>query len=533
MNSPAGLGKITCCSEDKVFSYRCVIVGSTIYPNIIRVGRKKFFFVELSTIWLCGGGSFFMAGRYIVKRFYSKLWIFALLLLIVLWPGGPAWCDVQVVPHTVRVGLMQNVSQVSIVLQGEYRLINVDTGQVIGESGAGRWTVENANGLCRVLKDGAYVGLYNGPVKADGIAASEINILSGADMLLSKDSPADLTAQGADGFEYLGADRAGCYVLGESGSVKQLSRGGLNIAGVEKGGQLKHYRGSLEIRPAENGLTVINELPIEQYLYGVVPAEMPVSFPEEALKAQAVAARSYLLTQLGNYASYGFDVLDGQSSQMYQGYDGEKPASSMAVDATKGLVLTYRDRPVEAFFHSSSGGYTENSEDVWGDALGFIRTKEDFFDNNSKHYNWSVTYSAGELVTLVNRQLKQYVNSSGFTGLTGITDLKVLEYTASGQRVKKLSIEGIDVGGGPQAYTVANADRVRTVLGLCSALFTMQKQTDDSGLISSITFTGSGLGHGLGMSQYGAAGWADQGYSFQDILQYYYTDIKLAENYGM
>ncbi|TYO97941.1 SpoIID/LytB domain-containing protein [Desulfallas thermosapovorans] len=455
----------------------------------------------------------------------------AILLLVVFWPGGTARGDVQVVPHTVRVGLAQNMPQVSFVLQGDYKLVNIHTGQVIAGDGEGRWTVEYAGGLCRVLRNGEHVGLYNGPIKAESLDAATRAVLSGDGTLIYKDSLAGLVVQGyGASAANLYDGKAGLYALDASGQAKQLSRGGLNIAAVEKGGQLKHYRGNIEIRPSESGLTVINELPIEQYLYGVLPGEMPVSFPAEALKAQAVAARSYLITQLGSYTSYGFDVLDNQSNQVYLGYDGENPATNLAVDATSGMVLVHRGRPVAAFFHASSGGCTENSEDVWFDSLSYIRGQDDPLDYNIKHYDWSLSYSGDELVALVNRQLKKYINE--FTELSAITDLRAVEYTASGQRVKKLLIEGLDAGGGLQVYTVANADRVRSVLGLNSALFTMQKETGAGDIISRVTFTGNGLGHGLGMSQYGAAGWASQGYSFQDILQYYYTNVKLVENYG-
>ncbi len=483
------------------------------------------------------------------KQRCSSLWIITILLLAVLWPRGPAWCSVQVVPQTVRVGLIQDAPQVTFVLQGNYQLSNDYTEQVIAGVGEGRWVVENAGGLCQVSKDGEYVGLFNGPIKVEVLNSGGVKaILSCGDALLQKNSLDGLAVQGAgDAINYLDQEQAGCYVIDVSDQINHLTRGdGLNLVGLEKSGQVKHYRGNLEIRSNEKGLTVINELPIEQYLYGVVPAEMPASFSSEALKAQAVAARSYLIAQLGSYANFGFDVLYNQSNQVYQGYDGEKPASSMAVDATNGLVLVKDNQPIAAFFHACSGGYTENSEDVWYDKLGFIRTKEDPYDSNSQHYNWSVTYSASELVTLLNQQLRRYIKSSEFTALAVITDINALEWTASGHRVKKLLIEGLDHQDNLQSYTVANADRVRTVLGLKSSLFTMEKQyyseeqdnpvdledileptkIAEQGL-SSITFYGSGWGHGLGMSQYGAAGMASQGYSFQDILKYYYTDVEL------
>ncbi|KAF1084521.1 Amidase enhancer precursor [Sporotomaculum syntrophicum] len=481
------------------------------------------------------------------KQGYSNVWIIVVFLLAVLLPGGRAWCSVQVVPQSVRVGLMQDAPQVAFVVQGNYQLVNDYTKQVITGVGEGRWVVEYAGGLCQVSKDGEYVGLYNGPIKVEGLSSGGVKAILSSGALLQKDSVDGLAVQGAgDAINYLEHEQAGCYVVDVNGQIKQMTRDGLNLVGLEKSGQVKHYRGNLEIRSNEKGLTVINELPIEQYLYGVVPAEMPASFSSEALKAQAVAARSYLIAQLGSYANFGFDVLYNQSNQMYQGYDGEKPASSMAVDDTNGLVLVKDGQPIAAYFHACSGGYTENSEDVWYDKLGFIRAKEDPYDGNSQHYNWSVTYSASELVTLLNQQLRRYIKSSEFTELAVITDINALEWTASGHRVKKLLIEVLDHQGNLQSYTVANADRVRTVLGLKSSLFTMKKQyyseEQDNPVdledileptnivkqgLSSITFYGSGWGHGLGMSQYGAAGMASQGYSFQDILKYYYTDVEL------
>jgi len=486
------------------------------------------------------------------KQGHPSLWLIVALWLFFLWPGGSAWCDVQVLPETVRVGLVQNASQVTFVLQGDYQLINEYTDEIIPGGGEGRWTVENVGGLCEVFRDERYVGLFNGPIAIESVDAGVKAILSGTDTMLQKGTLDGLAVQGAGDLTYLDSDRTSNYVLAEDGRLRQMPRGELSIVGLEEGGQVRHYRGNIEVRPDQNGLTVINKLPIEQYLYGVVPAEMPASFSAEALKAQAVVARSYLITQLGNYASYGFDVLGSQSNQVYKGYDAENPLTSGAVDDTKGMVLVNQGQPVAAFFHSCSGGYIENSEDVWNNKLAFIRTKSDPYDINNKYYNWQVTYSADELINKINQQLKGYIKSGEFTELSSITDLKELEWTSSGQRVKKLLIDGINIEGNPQEYTVANADRVRIVLGLKSSLFTMQKQfaageqrnkekfdflgedtaveeqeSPEKQTLSSVTFNGSGWGHGLGMSQYGAAGMASQGYSFQDILQYYYTGVEL------
>ncbi len=475
-----------------------------------------------------------MPGKFASKGYRFIAWMAVVSVVFLLaWPAGTAGAGVRVTPETVRVGLMQGVPEVSFSFQGKYRLINDFNGQVIAEDDQGHlWQVKNADGLCLVLKDGEKLGAFTGPIKAKQVNIKR-SILAGNGIWLQKDSLTSLAVQRAgQNVSQLPEDHSTYYVVDGSGRVVPLPRGWLNLVRLENGAA-SHYRGNLEIRPAAEGLTVVNELPIEQYLYGVVPAEMPSFFPVEALKAQAVASRSYTITQLGSYAAFGFDVLDNQYSQVYKGYDEEDPITTEAVDATKGLVLQYRGQPVAAFFHSSSGGCTENSEDVWKDSLPYIRSKEDPFDHNDKYYNWTVTYSADQLTATVNRQLPKFLDPEKLPHFAIITDLQELERTSTGLRVKKMLIKGLDAQGKPLCLEVYNADRVRIALGLRSALFKMRKYTKPDGTLDKVTFTGSGWGHGLGMSQWGAAGLASQGYSFQDILQYYYTGVKLVNNYGM
>ena len=395
-----------------------------------------------------------------------------LLLLLLVLLCSAAWCSAATNTDLVRVGLIQNASSISFTLQGDYRLIDVSTGQSIAGSTTGNWVIKNDGGKCQVFRDDKALGLFVGPVRAESQSQN------------------------------------------------------LNLAGVTNGGQAKQYRGNIEVRGNAGGLTLINELPVEEYLYGVVPSEMPATFPVEALKAQAVAARSYALSHLGRYEASGFDILNNQSDQVYKGFAGEHPVTVSAVDDTKDLVLVYDNQIVEAFFHASSGGYTENSEDVWVGQLGYIKTKTDTYDYNEQYYNWSVTYTGTELTALINQQMQKRA-PAGYTPFATITGLTNSEMTASGHRVKKLLVQGIDSAGKAHSYTFANSDQVRSCLGLKSALFTTSQQKTASGAISSVTFKGSGIGHGLGMSQYGAAGMANAGNSFEEILQYYYTDVEL------
>ncbi|WP_051273180.1 SpoIID/LytB domain-containing protein [Desulfotruncus alcoholivorax] len=464
-----------------------------------------------------------------VNRWLLNL-LFALMLL--LCPAGFAAGEVKVYPETIRVGILQDMPSINFDLSGRYRLVDGNSGKVIAEdAGDSSWTAEVGQNGIVLMQNGSLYGEYVGPVKAEE-KNFKVGIETGDGSVIQQDNLLGFAvASGSEGkSSFLGKDPGTQYYVDGSGKVKRLATSdSINLVSIYKNNQQRSYRGSFEIRRIGNLITAINELPIEEYLYGVVPAEMPVMFPSEALKAQAVAARSYVISQLGSYASYGFDVLDNQSNHVYGGFNKENPVAAKAVDETRGLVLVYRGQPVAAFYHSSSGGFTDNSEDVWTNFLGYIRAKPDPADANDKYYNWSVTYSASQLTQMINGQLKKYWPK--MNNYSSVTDLQVIEHTAGG-RVKKLLILGTDINGSPQQVVVFNADRVRIILGLKSALFNFSKTSDQDGNLSSVAITGSGWGHGLGMSQWGAAGLAGQGYSFQDILQYYYTGVDLVTYYG-
>ncbi|MCL2336968.1 MAG: SpoIID/LytB domain-containing protein [Firmicutes bacterium] len=437
----------------------------------------------------------------------------------------------------VRVEIATHLPEVKLVFQGRYQLVDTLSGDVIAATDPSEtWTVANENGLLRLQRNGENEGLDHGSIKAAGEVESGQTILSGANTLQQKNSLAGLAVLSAGtGLSHIGAGGDLRVLDGKGGitSVSRGARGGLNLFSLDEYGAVSHYRGSVELIADGAGVKVINELPVEQYLYGVVPAEMPVSFPPEALKAQAVASRTYVQTQLGSHAIQGFDVTDNQQNQVYRGYDSEQPQASQAVDETAGEVLTYQGQPISAYFHASSGGDTENSEDVWNEPLEYIRAREDPADLNSKYYNWTVTYSAAQLTQVINEKLQGLSNAVPYSVFAQVTDLQEVQRTASGQRVKRLLIEGLDAAGNPVQAEIYNADRVRMALGLNSSLFSMQKEVDANGLLSSVVISGSGLGHGLGMSQWGASGLAAQGYNYREILQYYYTGVELVSNYGV
>ncbi|MEW6448817.1 MAG: SpoIID/LytB domain-containing protein, partial [Bacillota bacterium] len=286
----------------------------------------------------------------------------------------------------------------------------------------------------------------------------------------------------------------------------------------------RHYRGNLTVMLNEGSLLLVNELPLEEYLYGVVPCEMPPLWHPEALKAQAVAARSYALHAVKYGGGLFYDVLATQASQVYRGLDAEYTSTTGAVDGTRGLVLMENDRVVPAFFHSSDGGCTENSEDVWRECVSSIRGRPDPYDRHPEnpHYNWSVTYSVYDLAACLS--LKGYP-------LSVVTEIYEIERTSVGSKIKIVRVTGLDENGQTKEYRLGNADLVRLVFQLKAPPVSMNKEYDEeTGALKAVTFVGSGWGHALGMSQWGARTMAEQGLRYSDILNFYYRGVTIREH---
>ncbi|MFZ5596177.1 MAG: SpoIID/LytB domain-containing protein [Bacillota bacterium] len=460
--------------------------------------------------------------------FFPAFRLFFLLLMVAVFPVR-AESMVSVVPNTVRIGLAQGVQYQDFHVQGRYRAVDLNSGKYLADVLPGeKWQVRYNGGTMQLYRNGVQEAVAGNSL---GLEQAGIPVaVLGGDGTIGKPGSDDslYVISGQGDISGLGIDGGEISLLSDSGVSTLRGGAGQNLVAIASGGGDRLYRGNMEFRLASGGITVINELPLEEYLYGVLPGEMPSSWPIEAQKAQAVAARSYALANLGAYSSYGFDLMSGQMSQVYGGYDAEQPAATRAVDETRGMVLLCRGEPVSAFFHSSSGGYIENAEDVWRDPLEYISSKADPFDKNDKYYNWLVDYDQKQLVSQLALKKALY-NKPGMPErvFSAVDDIRVLEMTASGARVKRMSITGTGDDGSPMTVEIANADAVRSVLGLKSALFTMKKTTTPEGGLKSVSFTGSGYGHGLGMSQYGALGMANRGYNYRDILGYYYNNCQV------
>jgi stage II sporulation protein D len=274
------------------------------------------------------------------------------------------------------------------------------------------------------------------------------------------------------------------------------------------------YRGRTQLVPNGKGITAINHVNLEHYLYSVLGGEMNGNWPQEALKAQAVAARSYALYQRERAGNRAFDLGDTPAWQVYGGIVDESAGTQAAVNATAGQVLTFNGQIIEAVFHSSAGGCTDNVEEVWVQPLPYLRSVQDY-DQGSPVFQWTKTFSRSELSKLI-------------PGVGNILALQPEKTTKCGRIVSAQVI-------GDAGRRRMNGESLRTALGLRSTLFEVIPQTGPastkgkSQLPTAFHINGRGFGHGLGMSQWGAHGLATRGATYQQILGHYYRGTTLAK----
>ncbi|MEH2419235.1 SpoIID/LytB domain-containing protein [Nostoc sp.] len=263
------------------------------------------------------------------------------------------------------------------------------------------------------------------------------------------------------------------------------------------------YRGRTLVVPTEKGLTAVNWVDDQEYLYSVLGGEMDASWPQEALKAQAIAARTYALYEREKQRNNPIYDLGNTPDrwQIYKGVISESPATYAAVDLTVGQVLTYKNRIILSVFHACSGGHTENVEDVWGSYEPYLRAVQDY-DQNIRECNWVKTFSPTEI-------------SAKFPEVGNVKDM-IPETYSPFRSVKVLKIVG------NKGTKVLQGEEVRTALKLKSTRFTVTKGADGSFVLQ-----GLGYGHGLGMSQWGAYNLARKGANHLQILGHYYQGVAL------
>jgi stage II sporulation protein D len=303
--------------------------------------------------------------------------------------------------------------------------------------------------------------------------------------------------------------------------------------------QQRRYRGKLQIVRQASGLQAINHVSLETYLPSVVGSEMPASWPQPALRAQAVAARTYALRQ--RRSADPFDLRATVSSQVYRGVESETDSTREAVAATRSQVLTYSGSLIEAVFHSSSGGTTEASGELWAQQLPYLVPVRDF-DDHSPVRSWSERFGPDQLSQL-------------FAETGGLRNLTVLRRTSTG-RLRQVRMEG------PRGVLVLSGAQLRQRLGLRSTQVELElvketgpapasevqsqqvTQASATALLPlpplplawaepqepaavTLLVSGRGFGHGIGMSQWGAYGLARRGADYSAILSHYYPGTQL------
>ena len=279
---------------------------------------------------------------------------------------------------------------------------------------------------------------------------------------------------------------------------------------VVGGRQTVDVRGTVTGTAAGEGLTVVNRVPLPDYVSSVVASEY--GFPEiEGVKAQAILARTYAVRQAAGRAGRAYDVDDHQGSQVYRGAGVETATSRRAERETRGQILTYAGQPAEALYSSSSGGHTADNETVWGTPpVPYLRGVIDPYDADAPDHTWRTTADAARVHGVLARRY-------GGT----VTGIEIAERSREGRavRVRLLGTNGTVVSGSDFRTVVNGTLGWRTVR---STLFTLS--VDGGG---QYVFSGGGFGHGVGMSQYGARGQARAGRSYLDILAFYFAGTQV------
>jgi len=273
----------------------------------------------------------------------------------------------------------------------------------------------------------------------------------------------------------------------------------------------RRYRDGIKISLNGKGnLNVINELGLEGYLYGVMAREVSPEWSVEALKAQAIVSRTYVMKNLGKYDREGFDLSATITSQVYGGVEAEDPRTSKAVDLTRGQVITYKGELIKSFFHSNCGGHTEDVSNVWEgeERVPYLEGVVCPFCKESYQYYWEKT--------IKKEMIKQKLNEKGYN-LGDINKIRILGRSSSG-RVTYLRIYH------NRGRLDMRASRFRMVMDpslIRSTLFAMERMG------GRIKFYGRGWGHGVGLCQWGAKGMAERGANYRQILQYYYSKTRI------
>ncbi len=505
--------------------------------------------------------------------------IFSIIMMCVLTKPVRAY-STPIVPETIRVGLRSaysnkvNIEIKSTELQMGYESNNRFIPQATLISNTGFLIKPDQNQYYKT-KDQYYT--YNEAAfsvlayKEEGIKAVVAYKWPGVWTIYLEEDRPDTDLVRRTGFEIMVEDGQGtglllCDNIGSEPAFAGVSKDHpFNLTKLSKGS----YRGWFEFKRQVNTITAINIVDHQDYLYGVVPAEMPPSWHMEALKAQAVAARSMAIYQKNKYLKDGYNVCDTIYTQVYNGFTGESGRTNQAVDETRGMVATYNGQVAETVFFSTSGGHTEDPQYVWGNSVAYLEARPDPYEVVPEGKPWTRTITLAD----IDRSLGAGINIGTAQGL------KINSYTPAG-RVNELEIIGSlgshkltkenirtffsATNGGSlrsRMFTIENSNLVtdskpletiqvyggdlpRYIMGVNGKTIPFGQSVVVEGQNGQVTYggtsnqgsqvtygdvviSGKGYGHGVGMSQSGARGMADAGHTYDQIIEYYYQGVRV------
>ena len=319
----------------------------------------------------------------------------------------------------------------------------------------------------------------------------------------------------------------------------------------------KDFRGSMIfVKDSANLMTIINKVNLEEYLYSVLGREMSPSWPIEALKAQAICARTYAINNWKRYASYGFNLDNTQNTQVYSGMSSEGEMTIRAVDETKGQLVMYDGKVAQTFYYSSNGGKSANVKSVWGSEFPYLVSVDDPYENpdEASYYNWTQEMSAEDIAALLEKNKIDIGNVTNVEIISQdngtVYDVKITgengEHHIKNGNVRsffglKSQYFTIKAPGSTSVYptvAVIGANGLSTIginnISLLNSATPVTLSVLSSGGIATYepsvkegsdkyVFNGHGWGHRIGMSQWGAKAMADMGYNSTDILTHYFS----------
>lgn len=390
----------------------------------------------------------------------------------------------------------------------------------------------------------------------------EIFVTSNNDLITNTTSPLKIQK----GEEYFLVESQGIIqkVPTNQTLLIKTEKGPIKINNFKKAGKTASYLGDIEISSSKgNTIRAINIIDIEDYIRGVVPNEMPVHFGLEALKAQAISARGYAYRD-ASYKTSGYDVCDTTGSQVYYGANSYNPVSDRAIKETLGQFAIYDSKVILSLYSSTSGGHTENYENVFSlngtdirfpsdpipylkgvpddentsdlsrenNAKDFYTQKPDSFENDSPKYRWEYTVTKEEIAEILKKNLMKFSKSPfvkpSLTNSNDFGNIINIDIPKRGVSGKAMYAR---ITTDKNTFLIAKEIMIRQIFAinnkwLPSANFVVERIEDGHNL-KGFKFYGGGFGHGVGLSQFGAMGMAKKGYTYDEILKHYYTGISI------